>query len=70
MNTYLRILSYAKPYRRYFPIYVLYTLLAIIFGLLNFTLLKPLFDVIFEQVDPSDLTKYLEKPEFSQIFPC
>ena len=65
MNTYLRILSYAKPYRRYFPIYVLYTLLAIIFGLLNFTLLKPLFDVIFEQVDPSDLTKYLEKPEFS-----
>jgi len=65
MNTYLRILSYAKPYRRYFPIYILYTLLAIIFGLLNFTLLKPLFDVIFEQVGPSDLSKYLEKPEFS-----
>lgn len=65
MNTYLRILSYARPYRRYFPIYVIYTLLAIIFGLLNFTLLKPLFDVIFEQVEPADLTKFLEKPEFS-----
>lgn len=65
MNTYLRILSYARPYRRYFPIYVIYTLLAIIFGLLNFTLLKPLFDVIFEQVEPGDLTKYLTKPEFS-----
>jgi ATP-binding cassette, subfamily B, bacterial MsbA len=65
MNTYLRILSYARPYRRYFPIYVIYTLLAIIFGLLNFTLLKPLFDVIFEQVEPGDLTKFLEKPEFS-----
>ncbi|WP_373492593.1 ABC transporter ATP-binding protein [Aquiflexum sp.] len=65
MNTYLRILSYARPYRRYFPIYVFYTLLAIIFGLLNFTLLKPLFDVIFEQVGPGDLTKFLEKPEFS-----
>lgn len=65
MNTYLRILSYARPYRRYFPIYVIYTLLAIIFGLLNFTLLKPLFDVIFEQVEPGDLTKYLSKPEFS-----
>lgn len=65
MNTYLRILSYARPFRRYFPIYVVYTLLAIIFGLLNFTLLKPLFDVIFEQVGPVDLSKYLEKPEFS-----
>ncbi|MGY6743749.1 MAG: ABC transporter ATP-binding protein [Cecembia sp.] len=65
MNTYLRILSFARPFRRYFPIYVVYTLLAIIFGLLNFTLLKPLFDVIFEQVDPSELNQYLDKPTFS-----
>ncbi|WP_291779939.1 ABC transporter ATP-binding protein [Cecembia sp.] len=65
MNTYLRILSFARPFRRYFPIYVVYTLLSIIFGLLNFTLLKPLFDVIFEQVDPSELNQYLEKPTFS-----
>jgi len=47
------------------PIYVLYALLSIIFGLLNFTLLKPLFDVIFEQVDPASLAKYASKPEFS-----
>jgi subfamily B ATP-binding cassette protein MsbA len=65
MNTYLRILSYARPYRRYFPIYVLYTILAIVFGLLNFTLLKPLFDVIFEQVGPGNMDKYLTKPTFS-----
>ncbi len=65
MNTYLRILSFARPFRRYFPIYILYTLLAIIFGLLNFTLLKPLFDVIFEQARPEDMQVYLEKPEFS-----
>jgi subfamily B ATP-binding cassette protein MsbA len=45
--------------------YVVYTLLAIVFGLLNFTLLKPLFDVIFEQSGEVDLSKYLEKPEFS-----
>ena len=64
MNTYLRILSYARPYRRYFPIYALYTLLAIIFGLLNFTLLKPLFDVIFEQAPQIDLAN-LTKPDFS-----
>lgn len=65
MNTYLRILSYARPYRRYFPIYVLYTLLAIIFGLMNFTLLKPLFDVIFEQAPQADMSKYLSEPDFA-----
>ncbi|MCH7414786.1 ABC transporter ATP-binding protein/permease [Belliella sp. R4-6] len=65
MNTYFRILSYARPFRRFIPIYVVYTLLAIIFGLLNFTLLKPLFDVIFEQNGPVDVSKYFEKPEFS-----
>jgi ATP-binding cassette, subfamily B, bacterial MsbA len=62
MNTYLRILAYARPFRRYFPIYILYTLLAIIFGLINFTLLKPLFDVIFEQSEPIN---WLSKPDFS-----
>jgi ATP-binding cassette, subfamily B, bacterial MsbA len=65
MDTYLRILSYARPYRRYFPVYILYTLLAIIFGLINFTLLKPLFDVIFEQGDAVDLGRWVSKPEFS-----
>lgn len=65
MHTYLRILSYARPFGRFVPVYVLYALLSIIFGLLNFTLLKPLFDVIFEQVDPASLFKYASKPEFS-----
>lgn len=65
MKTYLRILAYARPYRRYLPFYVVYALLAIIFGLLNFTLLKPLFDVIFEQVAPTELESYARQPEFS-----
>jgi len=65
MNTYLRILAYARPYRRYFPTYISYALLAIVFGLLNFTLLKPLFDVIFEQVGKDELQVYANKPEFS-----
>ncbi|MBS4070202.1 MAG: ABC transporter ATP-binding protein [Algoriphagus sp.] len=65
MNTYLRILSYARPFGRFFPIYIIYAFLAIVFGLLNFTLLKPLFDVIFEQVDPASLEKFKEMPAFS-----
>lgn len=32
---------------------------------MNFTLLKPLFDVIFEQVDPVGLVQYQVKPAFS-----
>lgn len=65
MHTYFRILSYAKPFRRFIPIYIIYTLLAIIFGLLNFTLLKPLFDVIFEQAGPVQDFSSLTKPEFA-----
>lgn len=65
MNTYLRILSYARPFGRFVPVYIIYALLSIIFGLLNFTLLKPLFDVIFEQVDPEVLTSFQEKPDFT-----
>lgn len=65
MNTYLRILSYARPFGRFFPIYIIYAFLAIVFGLLNFTLLKPLFDVIFEQVAPASLEKFREMPSFS-----
>jgi ATP-binding cassette, subfamily B, bacterial MsbA len=65
MKTYLRILSYTRPYGKFIPTYLSYTLLAIVFGLLNFTLLKPLFDVIFEQVAPASLESFRTKPAFS-----
>jgi ATP-binding cassette, subfamily B, bacterial MsbA len=65
MKTYLRILSYARPFGRFVPIYILYAFLAIVFGLLNFTLLKPLFDVIFEQVEPEAMERFRTMPSFS-----
>ncbi|WPR74186.1 ABC transporter ATP-binding protein [Algoriphagus sp. NG3] len=65
MKTYLRILSYARPYGKFVPTYIFYAFFSIVFGLLNFTLLKPLFDVIFEQVDPQSLAVYANKPAFS-----
>ena len=40
------------------------SLFSVFFGLANLTLLKPLFDVIFEQMGTQDLTKYAEKPVF------
>ena len=62
MNTYLRILSFAKPYRDYLPQYLVFATLSILFGLINFTMLIPLFNVLFDQVDTSAMRRL---PEFS-----
>ncbi len=51
MNTYLRILSFSRPYRRFVPQYIIFTLFSIVFSLVNFTLLIPLLEVLFNQVD-------------------
>ena len=64
MKTYWRILAYAKPWSKLLPSYIVTSLLTVIFGLVNMTLLKPLFDVIFEQLSPEDLAKYAQKPVF------
>ncbi len=64
MNTYLRILSFAKPYRRYIPQYLVFATLSIIFGLINFTMLIPLFNVLFDQVDESTRAQMQHLPAF------
>lgn len=65
MNTYLRILSYAKPWRRFVPGYLFFSLLAVGFGLMNMALLMPLLDVIFDQKGVDQLSPYVVKPEFA-----
>jgi subfamily B ATP-binding cassette protein MsbA len=65
MNTYLRILSFARPYRRYLPQYLLFAVLAIVFGLINFTLLIPLFNVLFDQVGAEEAGQGRSLPPFS-----
>lgn len=64
MKTYLRILSFAKPLGWFVPQYIVFALLSIVFSLTQLTLLKPLFEVIFEQIDPEKLAEYSEKPGF------
>ncbi|MDQ2719290.1 MAG: ABC transporter ATP-binding protein/permease [Bacteroidota bacterium] len=49
MKTYFRLLSFAKPISRYAAPYILFTLLAIIFGTLNLALLAPLLTTLFYQ---------------------
>ena len=65
MNTYLRILSFAKPYRRYLPSYLIFATFSIIFGLINFTMLIPLFNVLFDQVDAEQVNQMRTLPAFS-----
>ncbi|MFD1186059.1 ABC transporter ATP-binding protein [Pontibacter rugosus] len=66
MKTYLRILQYAKPYSRFVPLYSLYTILGIIFGLFNFTLLVPLLDVLFGKVGQQKaVLMAATKPDFA-----
>ena len=65
MKTYFRVLAFAKPYHRYLPQYTILAVLAIIFGLLNFVLLQPLFAVIFETKTAAELQALAGVTDFS-----
>lgn len=47
MNTYLRLLSFARPFGNITIPYAIYSVFSIVFGLVNFTLLIPLLNVLF-----------------------
>ena len=50
MKTYWRLLSYARPLRRFVLPFFIFSVLASTFGILNFTLLIPLLNILFDQV--------------------
>lgn len=62
MKTFLRLLQFSRPYHHYIPEYLIYIILFTIFSLLNFTLLIPLLDVLFNTQHQSIVTV---KPGFS-----
>jgi subfamily B ATP-binding cassette protein MsbA len=59
LKNYFRLLSFAKPLGSFIVPFVLTSLLASIFGVLNFTLLIPLLNVLFDQVDSQEVSKML-----------
>ena len=65
MKTYLRILKYADSIRNYALPYFILSLLASLFGILNFTLLAPLLEVIFKDLKPTDLQEFSQQISFS-----
>jgi subfamily B ATP-binding cassette protein MsbA len=61
LKTYLRIISYARPWGRFVTPFFVFSLLASTFGILNFTLLQPLLDVLFD----GGALKPVTKPSFA-----
>ncbi|RZK31836.1 MAG: ABC transporter ATP-binding protein [Hymenobacter sp.] len=51
MKVYLRLLQFARPYGDFLPLYLLYMVLGIFFGIANFTLVIPLLNVLFGTTD-------------------
>ena len=47
MKTYFRLINFARPLGKYLPEYSVYTILGVVFGLLNFTLFIPLLNLLF-----------------------
>ncbi|WP_020594616.1 ABC transporter ATP-binding protein [Spirosoma panaciterrae] len=62
MKTYSRLLSFARPLGRFLTPFVLTSLIASVFGVLNFTLLIPLLSILFEQVDAKKMQAFLNQP--------
>ncbi|MDR2383286.1 MAG: ABC transporter ATP-binding protein/permease [Prevotellaceae bacterium] len=60
-NLFLRIISFAKPYSRFLPSYMAFIIPGMIFGVLNFVLILPVLEFIFEK----KTLIYAENLEFS-----
>ncbi|MBC6613130.1 ABC transporter ATP-binding protein [Hymenobacter sp. BT507] len=63
MKIYLRILQYARPYADFLPLYMVYTVLNIFFGIANFAMLVPLLNVLFDTTHTMEIPAAL--PPFS-----
>lgn len=65
MKTYFRILSFARPFRKFIPAYILVTILQVVFSLVNFAVLIPLLEILFDQVEPEKIASLTTLPEFT-----
>ena len=61
MRDFKRLLAYAKPYSRFWPGYLTLSILSVFFGVLNFAMVAPLLEVLFE---PEKIVPLHELPSF------
>ena len=62
METVKRILSFARPYGRKIPGYLLLSVLSVVFGVVNYALLGPLLTVLF---DNQEAAAAVARPDFA-----
>lgn len=60
-NLFFRVLEFAKPYGRFWPRYLAFIIPGMFFGILNFALIIPVLEFVFEQKEFA----YSSPPEFS-----
>ncbi|MDO4736345.1 MAG: ABC transporter ATP-binding protein [Bacteroidia bacterium] len=61
MKDFKRLLAYAKPYGRFWPWYLVLSILSVIFGVVNYALIDPLLTVLFQ---PETLNQQIVLPAF------
>ncbi len=62
MKEFKRLLAYAKPYGRYWPSYLILSILSVIFGIANLTMIAPLLTILFE---PENFIPQESIPDFT-----
>lgn len=63
MKTFKRLLGFVQPLRHYLPEYLIYTILGVLFGVINFAMLIPMLQIMFDQKDAVEPVTAL--PSFS-----
>lgn len=61
MDSFKRLLAYARPYSRFWPGYLVLSILSVIFSVVNYALIGPLLTVLFE---PADIDMIDKLPSF------
>ncbi|RPE13910.1 ABC transporter ATP-binding protein [Chitinophaga lutea] len=51
MKTFKRLLRFVQPLRHYLPEYLIYTIIGVLFGVINFAMLIPMLQIMFDQKD-------------------
>ena len=62
MKTFWRIVAFSRPFSSFLPEYAVQAFLAVVFGVVNFSLLVPLLNVLFGTVN---LPAVINKPNFT-----
>jgi len=64
MKTFFRLFAFASPVQKFAIPFFISSVLGIVFGLLNFTLLIPVFELLFDQSDKTTARTLTSAPSF------